>query len=64
MTKEELFKMKLHETMEVNKYTFVLRVYNGWIYEQSVENVDSTWNTTSTYVPEAFNVEAHTTNSY
>ena len=32
ITEKELKEMKLHEELRIDKVTFVLRVYKGWIY--------------------------------
>ncbi len=47
MKLEDLFKLELHETLRVDKYTVVLRVPGGWIYDSSSE-----FGTYAVFVPE------------
>ena len=48
-----LFNMELHQKVEVNSTTSVLRVSGGWIYLFSFKNEDGTITSTSSFVPKS-----------
>jgi len=57
ITKENLFAMKLHETLHLNDWTSVLRVFGGWIYIFVPPDEGSDF---GVFVPEVQNVEVKT----
>ena len=40
-TKEDLLTMELHEDIEINSYTNVMKVPGGWIYRYFIEKENS-----------------------
>ena len=58
MTKEDLFNMKLHQSIEIVEHVFVFRVFGGWIYSFIGAN------TTSVFVPKEINVCAKVKEGY
>lgn len=57
--KQELLNMKLHDTTSIDKWTHILRVYGGWIYQFHCPPEEG--NDYAIFVPETISVEAHTT---
>ncbi len=47
---DNIYKMKLHETIMLNNYLLVRRVAGGWIYESLCES-GSSLSISSTFVP-------------
>lgn len=55
---EDIYKMKLHETLKISDDTWVLRVPGGWIYEVEVNmSAEESHGNTSRIVFVPFNNE-------
>jgi len=47
---DDLKNMKLHETLELNRTTKIMRVYGGWIYYH-FDLINTNWLKQTTFVP-------------
>ena len=51
MTNEQLYKMDLHDEIELWAGLYILRVSGGWIYRPDMEQVGGHWMSSSIFVP-------------
>ena len=49
--KNAIYKMKLHDELELHNSLHILRVPGGWIYRNDCENGTGGWSMTSVFVP-------------
>lgn len=64
MNLQDLQRLELHEEINIDYSTKVMRVPGGWIYKfyEYDFNKDVVFLSTTTFVPEAINIEAKLTN--
>ena len=55
MSTRSIYKIELHEEMEVGANLYVTRVPGGWIYKHTSVSINDAWNLSTVFVP--FNKE-------